>query len=67
MTGPPIEAMPGTCSVKFEHMDGWVTNEYTTAGNLASGMTIIMIDIITMLIYQGVRATKLSQRNMIPM
>jgi len=39
MTGPPIEAMPGTCSVKFEHMDGWVTNEYTTAGNLASGMT----------------------------
>ena len=40
MTGPPIEAMPGTCSVKFEHMDGWVTNEYTTAGNLASGMTV---------------------------
>ena len=40
MTGPPIGAMPGTCSVKFEHENGTVMNKYTTAGNLASGMTV---------------------------
>jgi hypothetical protein len=39
--GPPIDAVPGTCTVEFQHMDGWRTNgPYSTAANnLASGMT----------------------------
>lgn len=38
MTVPPLDTMPGTCSVKFEHADGWVTNEFSTAGDLVSDM-----------------------------
>ena len=38
MTGPPLNAMPGTCSVTFDHENGTAMNEFSTSGSIASGM-----------------------------
>ena len=38
MTGPPVGAMPGTCSVVFEHENGTAMNEFSTSGSTSSGM-----------------------------
>ena len=39
MTGPPVGAMPGTCSVVFEHENGTAMNSFATAGSTSSGMS----------------------------
>ena len=38
MGAPPVEAMPGTCSVTFDHANGTAMNEFSTSGSIASGM-----------------------------